>query len=361
MKPKTVELARGKWKGILSELGIDRCHLVNRHGPCPICGGEDRFRFDDKDGAGTYFCTGCGPGNGMKLAMLWTGQDFATCAARIDELLGHVEVETSKTTDQQRAKRTLRRLRKIGAELQPIGDLDPVSRYLRSRGIKHAPRDFLRYHPGLDYFEQAQRVGTFPAMVAAFRRPDGSIETFHVTYLTADGHKADVSAARKVMGAQQGLNGCAIRLSEVQPHIAIAEGIETALSVSEMYGVPCWSCYSANGIETFQPPEGVEEVTIYSDADANFAGQAAATACAKRLAFAGYRVNLPTFPKIGTDYNDMLTCSGRKHDPTESRHHAATVRRPDPAIARRDLQRSRDPGRDRGGVHRQLDFHRAHR
>ena len=305
MKPKTTDMARGKWKGILAELGVDAKCLVNRHGPCPICHGTDRFRFDDKAGNGTYFCSGCGAGDGMKLAMLWTGLSFAECAARVDVLCGHVEKQAVQATDEDRAAKTLKRLREIGAQLQPVGDLDPVGRYLRRRGIKHLPKGHLRFHPALDYYDQGFQ-GKHPAMVAAFRRPDGSIETFHVTYLTPDGHKASVKAPKKVTGAQQGLAGCAIRLSEVAEHIGIAEGIETALSVTEMYGLPCWSCYSAHGIETFQPPAGVKRVTIYPDADANYTGQAAAYACAKRLSMAGFEAEVADFPAIGSDYNDLL-------------------------------------------------------
>ncbi|MDW0360850.1 toprim domain-containing protein [Halomonas venusta] len=305
MKIKTAELARHKWRSILAELGINRSHLINRHGPCPLCGGSDRFRFDDKDGKGTYFCSGCGAGDGMKLAMQWTGLSFKDCAKRIDDICDYTEAEAVNTTDHDRAEKTRRRLKEIGEALRPAGDLDPVGRYLRGRGIRQIPKAFLRYHPALAYYDQGFQ-GNHPAMVAAFRRPDGSIETFHVTYLTADGHKANVGAPKKVVGAQQGLSGCAIRLTDIAEHIAIAEGIETALSVTEMYGIPCWSCYSAHGIETFEPPEGVKTVTIYSDSDANFTGQAAAMACAKRLAFAGYTVHVPEFPKVGADYNDML-------------------------------------------------------
>ncbi len=305
MKMKTTDLARHKWRSVLAELGIERRHLVNRHGPCPLCGGSDRFRFDDKDGKGTYFCSGCGAGDGMKLAMQWTGLSFKDCAKRIDDICDYTEAEAVNTTDHDRAEKTRRRLKEIGEALRPAGDLDPVGRYLRGRGIRQIPKSFLRYHPALAYYDQGYK-GDYPAMVTAFRRPDGSIETFHVTYLTVDGFKANVRSPKKVVGAQQGLAGCAIRLTEVAEHIAIAEGIETALSVTEMFGIPCWSCYSAHGIETFEPPEGVKTVTIYSDSDANFTGQAAAMACAKRLAFAGYNVNVPEFPKVGADYNDLL-------------------------------------------------------
>ncbi len=63
----TVERAHGRWTEILPLLGVDPRFLVNRHGPCPLCGGKDRFRFDDKDGSGSYYCNGCGAGVGIIL------------------------------------------------------------------------------------------------------------------------------------------------------------------------------------------------------------------------------------------------------------------------------------------------------
>ncbi|MCW5705488.1 MAG: hypothetical protein KIT82_23260, partial [Bradyrhizobium sp.] len=40
--------ARGRWKQILSvAAGIDSRHLDGKHHPCPMCGGKDRWRFDD--------------------------------------------------------------------------------------------------------------------------------------------------------------------------------------------------------------------------------------------------------------------------------------------------------------------------
>ncbi|WP_435052153.1 primase-helicase zinc-binding domain-containing protein [Escherichia coli] len=39
----------------------------NRHQPCPVCGGSDRFRFDDREGRGTWYCNQCGAGDGLKL------------------------------------------------------------------------------------------------------------------------------------------------------------------------------------------------------------------------------------------------------------------------------------------------------
>ncbi|MEQ9642507.1 MAG: primase-helicase zinc-binding domain-containing protein [Alphaproteobacteria bacterium] len=70
---RTVDRARGRWPTILPRLGIAASFLVNRHGPCPLCGGRDRFRFDDRDGSGSYYCNRCGPGPGLLLVQKLNG------------------------------------------------------------------------------------------------------------------------------------------------------------------------------------------------------------------------------------------------------------------------------------------------
>jgi putative DNA primase/helicase len=84
-------VAAGRWRGILLGLGMDERTLSGKHGPCPLCGGRDRFRFDDKGGKGTYFCSGCGAGDGVRLAMGLTGQGFKETAQQIERLAGVVQ------------------------------------------------------------------------------------------------------------------------------------------------------------------------------------------------------------------------------------------------------------------------------
>lgn len=74
--------ARGRWHGILQALGVDRQFLNDKHGPCPVCGGKDRFRFDDRDHRGTFFCSFCGAGDGVTLVMRVKGLDFKTAAQK---------------------------------------------------------------------------------------------------------------------------------------------------------------------------------------------------------------------------------------------------------------------------------------
>src|SRR5260370_38280875 len=57
--PKMERLdTRHRWVDILTALGVPTKFLNRRHGPCPMCGGKDRFRFIDTDGKGTFFCNG---------------------------------------------------------------------------------------------------------------------------------------------------------------------------------------------------------------------------------------------------------------------------------------------------------------
>ena len=81
---RTADEAIGRWAGILQTLGIDAQHLRNKHGPCPVCQGKDRFRFDDKEGRGTWYCSHCGSGDGFKLLQLLHGWPFSHAAKEVD-------------------------------------------------------------------------------------------------------------------------------------------------------------------------------------------------------------------------------------------------------------------------------------
>ena len=48
MRPSVRDVAAGKWHGLLLGFGLSERQLSGKHCPCPICGGNDRFRFDDK-------------------------------------------------------------------------------------------------------------------------------------------------------------------------------------------------------------------------------------------------------------------------------------------------------------------------
>jgi putative DNA primase/helicase len=86
----TVERAQHRWREILPLVGIDTRYLTNSHGPCPLCGGKDRYRFDDRDGTGSYFCSQCGAGVGIIMVRKLKGWDYKTACDEIDRILGDV-------------------------------------------------------------------------------------------------------------------------------------------------------------------------------------------------------------------------------------------------------------------------------
>jgi phage/plasmid primase-like uncharacterized protein len=44
-----IEAASGRWPDLLAHFcGLTPDQLSDKHQPCPLCGGKDRYRFDDK-------------------------------------------------------------------------------------------------------------------------------------------------------------------------------------------------------------------------------------------------------------------------------------------------------------------------
>ncbi len=305
----TIESAVDKWPGILMALGVDESFLRNRHGPCPSCGeGKDRFRFDNKEGKGTYYCSQCGSGDGMSLAMKITGKSFAETAKQIDGIIGTIE----KSPRQQVKKRDPSiLLKRIHSELRdPKGTV--VENYLLSRNLTLPDKDIF-FHPSLAYYENSKLVCKNPAMVAIFRNSKCKPISYHVTYLTDNAKKATVSSCRKIMPPKEKLAGGSINLFHQSNLgvIGIAEGIETAIAAHIIDEIPVWSSANSGMLEKWEPPDHAKEIRIYGDNDGNFCGQSAAYKLANRLSLKGLKVNVSIPIELG-DWNDMMMLSGHK-------------------------------------------------
>lgn len=301
MRSSTIQAAQGKWSGVLSSLGIDERHLKDKHGPCPVCGGKDRFRFDNKEGSGSWYCSHCEPhaGYGIDLAMNFTGLSFKDVATRIDRMVGNAQNDpdpTPKVDPRIRLKAMARSLKSCDTD-------NPVTNYLKSRGVSFSP--VVQYCPKTRYFEVGSDPKTFSAMVCLIQAPNGAAASYHVTYLH-NGKKAPVEAPKKILPPVCEWAGGAIRLFPISESLGIAEGIETALAVTKLYGIPCWAAVNANNLEKFVSPEGVKELHIFGDNDESFTGQKAAFTLARRLHGSGVKalVHLPEY--ADTDFADVL-------------------------------------------------------
>lgn len=300
---KTCDAARGKWRGILLHLGMDEKHLTGKHGPCPMCGGSDRFRFDNKDGNGTWICNQCGAGTGIDLVKAHLGMEFRDAASAVDEVLGNVQddpkAKPAASLEQQRQW-----LNQLWKASRPIEADDPAGWYLESRvqGAKVCPD--LRYTEAAPIPANAGG-GTSPAMLAMVRDcKTGNPVTIHRTFLTLAGAKADMPNPRALMPMELP-EAISVRLAEAGEVLGIAEGIETALAAQAKFGVPCHAALTAGFLAKWQPPEGVRKVIVFGDCDDSYTGQAAAYTLAHRLS-RKVQVEVRIPGQFGTDWADEV-------------------------------------------------------
>jgi putative DNA primase/helicase len=290
------DLCVGRWESILTSLGVAPEFLSKKHGPCPLCGGKDRWRFDNKDGRGTWFCSNDGAGDGFALIQKINGWSFVQAAREVERVLGLSKQDAPRqefTDEQKRAA-----LKRVWTESTPVIQGDPVWTYLNRRTGIETVSSALRFHPNLRY----DATRSFPAMLATVTMPNGKASTMHRTWLDGNGGKAPVDEPKKVMAGT--IKTGAIRLTDVFECLGIAEGIETALRAFVRFGVPTWAAISAGGMRDWEVPEGVRHVIVFGDNDANYTGQSAAFALANRLALGGLTTEIFIPEKVGTDWAD---------------------------------------------------------
>jgi putative DNA primase/helicase len=305
MKVQVKDAANGRWKSILPALGVDAKYLTNRHGPCPLCeDGKDRFRFDDKAGNGTWFCSKCGAGDGVKLVMLKTGLEFKDAAKAIERLLPGTAKETHADVSDADALRAREAMSRVWGSGGMLTAQTAAGRYLTARlGVLPVCPN-LRAAAKLAHFAEGEKTPTYhPALLARLQGPDGKPASIHRTWLTPDGGKASVSPPRMMMRGKIE-KGSAIRLAAAGDILGIAEGVETALSAAALFNVPVWAAVSSVGLENWRPPAGVR-VVIFGDNDRNFVGQRAANNLAFRLTQEGFEVTTQIPPTAGDDWNDV--------------------------------------------------------
>ena len=296
----TAEAAHGKWRNILPALGVPAQILSGKHCPCPMCGGRDRFRFDDKGGKGGYICSQCGAGDGFKLLCQMHGWSFREAALAVDEIVGSVEKSRPKRemTEPQR-REMLTTLWNAGT---PLDGEDMASQYLAGRNVMPSlTPSHLRFVdrcpvPG---------GGTLPAMIARVQDSVGMPCSIHRTFLGPNG-KADLANPRAFMPGEIP-NGSAVRLIPVHgARLGIAEGIETALAASKRFNLPVWAALNSTLLAKWIPPTGVEEIVVFGDCDPAFGGQKAAFELAHRLVIKHrVKVDVRIPSQIGKDWADV--------------------------------------------------------
>lgn len=231
-------------------------------GPCPLCGGTDRFSINTKKRI--FNCRGSGEG-GDVIAMVQhvRGCDFI---AACEEITGESpprgesrqrqrDPEIDRERRQERRDADLVARKEDAAELskamQSSGALFARAKpmqgtaaedYLDMRGVllSEPVYEDLRFIPGLEYYgyadadaDQQMELGRFHCLTSAIRDVAGEIIGVHRTYINPEATKLrppgdrNRNAAKK---AYQRVKGGLIRLGEIRETLAMGEGLETTLS-----------------------------------------------------------------------------------------------------------------------------------
>ena len=194
---------------------------------------------------------------------------------------------------------------KIWKESTPIVGTS-AAMYLSVRGLLISDLASLRYHSDLKH-----KSGKFwPAMVALIQDgASGAPIGVHRTYLDPSGSgKAPVENPKMMLGQ---CRGGAVKFGTYTDQIAVAEGLETALSVFQALQIPTWAALSCSGLKSLALPPEIRNVFIMADGDEP--GEKAAMFAATRWQRDGRNVRICRAP-YGYDFNDVLSGLDRHGD-----------------------------------------------
>jgi DNA primase len=323
-------------------------------GCCPFHH-EKTPSFHVIEAKGFFHCFGCGAhGTAVDWVMRTRGLDFRAAVMELAARAGMTadaprpapvvarpaaaETDADARAQQERARGLWRTARPAAGS--------PVAAYLRARGITIDPPPTLRWAPDLAVWgtgrDRPRLIARADAMVAPLVQADGRVSGVHLTWLApgGTGKAAIVDPATGERVPAKKMRGeawaAAIRLAPAGAHLGLAEGIETALSVMQATGLPCWAAASLGNlagrgdpaaeptphpekpgrwVPTARPdpgapglrlPDGVRTVTLLGDGDADpWVTAALLERAARRFRATGARVRIAVAP-AGKDFNDLV-------------------------------------------------------
>ncbi|WP_429031970.1 DUF927 domain-containing protein [Aeromonas media] len=303
-----VAAACGHWPELLAAVGIDTPSR-GKHGPCPVCGGSDRFRLDDKGGRGTWICNQCGAGDGLDLVSKVTGKPPKEVAELLAPLVGlsaggldpaereriHQQQQARAEADAKQAEQLRQKAARRAAAIMRSCEPGQAPYLVQKR---------LRWPCGA-LNRQVIAVGalTFPAGSLVVPLIDEAGELVNVQLIDDRGGKSYLAGGRKA-GAFHRIEGGEL--------VAVVEGYATGLSVHLASGatvycaMDCGNLAVVAAIARRQHPEA--RILLCGDNDADTQGNPGKTKAEHAAAAIGGLVALP--PEFSGDWNDYHQAHG---------------------------------------------------
>lgn len=292
----TVKQACGHWPRILPALGVTV--IKNRHQACPVCGGSDRFRFDDKEGRGTWFCNQCGAGDGLKLVEKVFGVTPTEAAGKVNAVTGNLPpvspAVTAAADDETEADR--KAAAALAARLMEKTRPATGNAYLTRKGF-----------PGRECLTlttlHKTGVVTYRAGDVVVPLYDDSGALVNVQLINADGLKRTLKGGQ-VKGACHILDG----KKEAGKRLWIAEGYATALTVHHLTGETVMVALSSVNLLSLASLARHKypacRIVLAADRDLSGDGQTKAAAAAESCE------GVVALPPVFGDWNDAYTQHG---------------------------------------------------
>ncbi|HHK5628339.1 TPA: primase-helicase zinc-binding domain-containing protein [Serratia marcescens] len=284
---------------LLPALGI---HITagGRAQPCPVCGGKDRFRFDNLQGRGTWFCNQCGSGDGLNLvekALAVTAKEAAVKVAGVlGEPSGNTLLEHNPQQEQQDKALARNNAAQQARQLLASARQQAGNAYLTAKGWPDTDALTLQ-GPSL-------RVGgiTYQSGDLLVPLTDSTGDVVNVQLINAAGVK-------RTLAGGQVKNTCHFLPGQDNAVIWLTEGYATGLTVHQLTGESVCVALSANNL----PAMAQQLRTHYPDAllllaadnDENGTGQARAAEAAQ---LSGGK---PALPSETGDWNDVYQQQGK--------------------------------------------------
>ncbi|MDV2861879.1 primase-helicase zinc-binding domain-containing protein [Phytobacter ursingii] len=293
---ETVNQACGHWPRILPALGVKV--IKNRHQACPVCGGSDRFRFDDKEGRGTWFCNQCGAGDGLKLVEKVFGVKPSEAARRVNAVTGSLPpvapaviaaTEAGTETDRKAAAALAVRL---------------MEKTRTATGNAYLTRKGFPAHECLTLTATHKTGGVmFSAGDVVVPLHDGTGALVNLQLINADGLKRTLKGGT-VKGCCHTLEG----KKQAGKRLWIAEGYATALTVHHLTGETVMVALSSVNLLSLaslaRQKHPACQIVLAADRDLNGEGQTKAAAAANACN------GVVALPPVFGDWNDAFMQKG---------------------------------------------------
>ena len=205
--------ANGMWPTILNSLKIT-VPEKGKHGPCPVCGGNDRFHFIDDHDGGEWHCRQCDKshGDGFDLISRCLNIDIKEAVSAVSQIIGNDTRSSNKPAKKENAseQNAVDITQKVASTLSKI-PCTPSS-YLAGKGI--TGYEFPTLPDGRLFLPIINADGVYCGAQT----------------ITPDGRKCLIKGTRK-----KGAFIAPVPLPDSPREIIIAEGLATAISAGMLH------------------------------------------------------------------------------------------------------------------------------